>query len=238
MLKHWLSTESCFSARVHAKNLISSALAVKCMASAAELLLSGVLLGLAQGLTPGPLVTLVASETLRFGKEEGFKVAVSPLITDSTIVLFAMIVLSAFEGYGALLGVVSVFGACYLICLGLENIRTKLKVHEVSAVKREALKRGIITNFLNPHAYLFWLFVGGPIILENFRTDLSAIVFFLLGFYCFLIGSQISVAMIVEKSKQFIKSKHYSLIVKILGIILILFAANILIDGLKLAGVI
>ena len=204
----------------------------------AELLLSGVLLGLAQGMTPGPLVTLVVSETLKFGKEEGLKVAVSPLITDSTIVLFAVTVLSAFEGYRALLGAVSVFGACYLIYLGLENIRTKVKAYEVGAVKRGAFKRAVITNFLNPHAYLFWLFVGGPIILENFRTDLSAIVLFLLGFYCFLIGSQISVALIVEKSKQFIKSKHYSLMIQILGIILILFAAKILIDGLRLASVI
>jgi len=221
-----------------AKNLISVALAIKCMASAAELLLSGVILGLAQGLTPGPLVTLVISETLKFGKEEGFKVAVSPLITDSTIVLFAVIVLSAFEGYGALLGIVSVFGACYLIYLGLENIRTKIKVYEVSAMKREAFKRAVITNFLNPHAYLFWLFVGGPIILGNIETDISAVAFFLLGFYCFLIGSKMSIALVVDKSKQFIRSMYYSRIIQILGIILVLFAVSILIDGLRLANVI
>lgn len=208
------------------------------MASAAELLLSGVILGLAQGLTPGPLVTLVISETLKFGKEEGFKVAVSPLITDSTIILFAVIVLSTFEGYGAILGIVSVFGACYLIYLGLENIKTKIKTYEVSTMKREAFKRAVITNFLNPHAYLFWLFVGGPIILKNIETDTSAIAFFLLGFYFFLIGSKMSIALIVDKSKQFIKSTYYSRIVQILGIILILFAVNILIAGLRLAAVI
>jgi len=208
------------------------------MANALELLLSGVILGLAQGLTPGPLVTLVISETLKFGKEEGFKVAVSPLITDSTIILFAIIAISAFKGYGAILGIVSVFGACHLIYLGIEDVKTKIKAYEVSTMKREAFKRAVITNFLNPHAYLFWLFVGGPIIFKNIETDASAIAFFLLGFYCFLIGSEMSVALIVDKSKEFIESTYYLRIIQILGIILILFAANILIDGLRLAAVI
>jgi len=67
------------------------------MADAAELLFSGVIFGLVQGLTPGPLVTLVISETLKFGKAEGFKVAVSPLITDSTIILFAVFALSTYR---------------------------------------------------------------------------------------------------------------------------------------------
>jgi threonine/homoserine/homoserine lactone efflux protein len=211
---------------------------INCMASVAELLLSGIILGLIQGLTPGPLLTLAISETLKFGKGEGFKVAVSPLITDSTIILFAVIVLSAFEGYGALLGIVSVFGACYLVYLGLENIKTKIKEYDVSTMKREAFTRAVITNFLNPHTYLFWLFVGGPIILENIETDIFAIVFFLLGFYFFLIGSEMFIAIMVDKSKQFIKSTYYSHIIKILGIVLILFAINILIDGLRLADVI
>jgi len=208
------------------------------MANVAELLLSGVILGFIQGSTPGPLLTLVISETVKFGKRDGFKVAVSPLITDSMIVLFSLIVLSAFEGYGLLLGIVSVFGACYLIYLGLENVRTRIKEQEISGMKREAFRRGIITNFLNPHTYLFWLLVGGPIILENIGTDASAVAFFLLGFYCFLIGSCVFIAIIVGKSKQFIKSRYYSLIIKILGVILILFAINILIDGLRLARVI
>jgi len=209
------------------------------MASAVELLLSGVILGLAQGLTPGPLVTLAISEMLKFGKEEGLKVAVSPLITDSTIILFAAIVLSTLEGYGAILGIISVFGACYLIYLGLENIKMRIKIHDtITNMKREAFKRAIITNFLNPHTYLFWLFVGGPLILKNIETNASGIVFFLLGFYCFLIGSNIVIVLIVDKSKEFIKSKYYSRIIQFLGIILILFAVSILIDGLRLVAII
>jgi len=53
------------------------------------------------------------------------------------------------------IGVVSLFGACYLIYLGVENLRLKTTQSEVELAKEDALKRGVIVNFLNPHPYLF-----------------------------------------------------------------------------------
>ncbi|UCD26550.1 MAG: LysE family translocator, partial [Candidatus Bathyarchaeota archaeon] len=79
-----------------------------------------------------------------------------------------------------------------------------------------------------------WLSVGSPIILETLKTDASATFFFLLGFYTFLMGSMTFVALVVDRSKSFIKSKYYSYVVRLLGIILIFFALTVLIEGLKL----
>jgi len=56
------------------------------MVNAFESLFPGIILGLVAGLSPGPMLALVIAETLKFGKEEGFKVAVSPLITDLVLV--------------------------------------------------------------------------------------------------------------------------------------------------------
>jgi uncharacterized membrane protein YdcZ (DUF606 family) len=47
-------------------------------------------------------------------------------------------------------------------------------------------------------------------------------------------GSMVFVALIVDRSKSFVKSKYYSYVVRILGIVLIFFALTILIEGLKL----
>ena len=47
----------------------------------------GGFLGLTAGISPGPLLTIVISETLKHGRKEGFKVAVSPLFTDVLIVV-------------------------------------------------------------------------------------------------------------------------------------------------------
>ena len=48
---------------------------------------AGLLLGLSGGLAPGPLLTLVASETLRHGARAGISVALAPLLTDAPIIL-------------------------------------------------------------------------------------------------------------------------------------------------------
>ncbi|MCX9013779.1 MAG: hypothetical protein OIN89_03135 [Candidatus Methanoperedens sp.] len=48
-------------------------------------LVSGMIFGLTSGISPGPLLTLVISETLKNGSSGGMKVAVAPLITDIPI---------------------------------------------------------------------------------------------------------------------------------------------------------
>ncbi|NCD26558.1 MAG: hypothetical protein EOL86_13335, partial [Deltaproteobacteria bacterium] len=48
---------------------------------------SGLVLGLSAGLSPGPLLTLMLSETLRHGVRAGLLVAVAPLISDLPIII-------------------------------------------------------------------------------------------------------------------------------------------------------
>jgi len=204
------------------------------MAGVLEFLVSGIILGLAEGISPGPLITLIISETLKYGKREGIKVAVSPLITDSAIILLALFVLSNLAKYSLVIGVISLFGACYLVYLGLENIRARTGTSEVAVSRGGAFKRGIITNLLSPYAYVFWFSIGGPMIFEGLSVSFSAAALFLLGFYGLLIGSKAAVAFIVDKSKSFIKSKYYSYIIRALGVVLISFAVLFVIEALRL----
>ena len=210
-----------------------------CMIEGLEFLISGVVFGLAAGIAPGPLLALVFSETLKHGKKEGAKVAISPLITDLPIIVFVLFILSTLSSLiecNFVIGVVSLFGACYLIYLGVENLRVKTDKFEVELAKGGALKRGVIVNLLNPHPYLFWLSIGGPMIFESLDIHISATLLFILGFYSLLIGSKTAIVVVVEKSKSFIKSKYYLYIVRALGITLILFALFFVRDGLELIG--
>jgi threonine/homoserine/homoserine lactone efflux protein len=204
------------------------------MVEVIEFLFSGILLGLAQGLSPGPLIALIFSETLKYGKKEGIKIAVSPLITDSLIVLLTLAILASFAQYSLFIGVISLFGACYLIYLGVENLRVKTDRLEVNVEKKDALRRGIIANLLSPHPYLFWLSIGSPTILESTRIHISATVLFIAGFYVTLIGSKTAVALIVDKSKSILKSKYYVYVIRALGILLIVFALTLVTESLRL----
>ena len=199
-------------------------------------LLFGMIIGLAVGLSPGPLITLVISETLTKGKKEGIEVAVSVPISELPIILFALVILSSGAEETILLGVISLLGACFLIYLGLANLRANVKESNHPG-KDKALLKGITTNLLNPNAYMFWLTIGGPKVLESVHVHSSVFMFFIFGFYMMLVGSKIAVAMVVDRSRTLAKSKYYTYITRALGAVLIVFALSFVRDALEFVGI-
>lgn len=109
---------------------------------------------------------------------------------------------------------------------------------ELNVEKEDALKKGVIVNFGNPHPYVFWFSIGGPIIYRSLNTHVSATVLFILGFYIFLVGSKVVITLIVEKSKSFINSKHYFSIIRVLGIAQIIFGLTFIKMGLSSLNII
>jgi threonine/homoserine/homoserine lactone efflux protein len=202
-----------------------------------DFLLFGIVFGLVAGLSPGPLITLVVSETLKNGKKEGIEVAISPLISESPIILFALVIVSSAAENSILIGVISLLGACFLVYLGLSNLKANVKESKDHSGENNALLRGITTNLLNPNTYLFWLTIGGPRILESVQFHTSATILFILGFYTMLVGSQMTVAVVVDKSKTLVKSKYYTYIIQALGIVLIVFALIFVRDALEFLGI-
>ncbi|MGE5382266.1 MAG: LysE family translocator [Omnitrophica WOR_2 bacterium] len=192
----------------------------------------GSFLGLAAGTSPGPLLAVTISETLQHGKWEGVKVAVSPLITDLPIILSVLFVLSHLTSSNFIIGIIAFFGAAYLIYSGIESLKIKKGSVELNIEKKDALKKGIIVNLGNPHPYIFWISIGGPIILKSLNIHVSATILFIIGFYIFLVGSKVVVALIVERSKSFINSKYYFSIIRALGIAQIIFGLTFIKVGL------
>lgn len=198
-----------------------------------EYLAMGAFLGLAAGTSPGPLLAVTIYETLQHGKWEGIKVAVSPLITDLPIILAVLFVLSHLSSSDLFIGIIAFFGASYLIYSGTESLKIKKDSVELNVEKKDALKKGVIVNFGNPHPYIFWLSIGGPIIFKSLGVHIWATVLFIAGFYLLLIGSKVIVVLIVEKSKYFINSKYYFSIVRALGIAQIIFGLTFIKVGMN-----
>jgi threonine/homoserine/homoserine lactone efflux protein len=203
-----------------------------------EFLAMGSFLGLAAGMSPGPLLAVTISETLQHGKWEGIKVAISPLITDLPIILAVLFVLSHLTNSDFFIGIIAFFGASYLIYSGVESLKIKKDSVELNVEKKDALKKGVIVNFGNPHPYVFWLSIGGPIIFKSFNIHIWATILFIAGFYIFLVGSKVVVALIVERSKYFINSKYYFTIIRVLGIAQIVFGLTFIKVGLDSLNII
>ena len=202
-----------------------------------EYLSTGTLLGLTAGFSPGPLLVLVISETLRHNVKEGIKVSIAPIITDLPILIVSLLILKKLSNFEVVLGCVSSIGGIFVLYLGYESFRTKgidLNIEKQSSI---ALKKGIITNALNPHPYIFYMTVGAPIILKALNKNAFWAVAFLASFLLFLVGSKVILAVITGRSRTFLKNKAYIFIMRTLGALLFLFSFILFRDGLRLLGV-
>ena len=202
-----------------------------------EFLLIGLVLGLSAGISPGPLLTLVIAETLRYGVGAGIRVAITPLITDLPIILLTLLLLTRLVDHEWLLGMVSLVGGVVLLIMGLDCLKVEGAVTEGGAVVANSLIKGILANLLNPHPYLFWFSIGAPLMTQALRQGTVALAAFIVGFYLLLVGSKVILAVMVARSAAFMSGKVYSYVMRSLGVMLGLLAIVLFYDGFKLLGV-
>jgi len=200
-------------------------------------LVIGTILGLSAGFAPGPLLALVISETLQHNIRSGIKVALAPIVTDLPIILVSLFILSKLANFQSILGVVSLGGGTFLLVLGYQSLKTQDVDMEMQETRPKSLIKGVLTNFLSPHPYLFWLSVGAPTMTNAMSSHPLAGVAFIGGFYVCLIGAKIAVAVLVGKSKTFLAGNLYRTIIRSLGVLLIILAGILFYDGLKLLQV-
>ena len=196
-------------------------------------LITGTIFGLSAGLSPGPLLTLVISETLTYNLKAGIKVAVAPLITDLPILLFSFLILTKFSQYQKFLGIISLVGAAFIFYLGFQCQNTKTFQVNIQE-KSQSLRKGVLVNLLNPHPYLFWITVGSPLIFRAYRQNIFSAIAFIAAFYFCLVGSKIIIALLVGRFKQFLSGKIFVYLRRILGLILWVFGVLFLMEGFRL----
>ena len=102
------------------------------------------------------------------------------------------------------------------------------------ATSPQSLTKGALVNALSPHPYLFWIMVGGPIILNARAQGWNEVLCFVTGFYLALVGSKIVLAMLVSRSRTFLQGRTYLWLMKIMGVVLFLFAILLLKEGTEL----
>ena len=197
------------------------------------LLISGIILGLSAGLSPGPMLTLVITQTLQHGIREGIKVACAPLLTDVPIIIVCLVILFAFADMNLVLGILALIGGVYLFYLGISSFRFTGENLEIVEVNPQSLKQGVMINFLNPSPYMFWTSIGGPLVLKSSESSLISAMVFILPFYVLLVGSKVVIAVISGKSKNLLSSNHYRLIIRFLGLVLIGFGILFWRDGIR-----
>ena len=167
-----------------------------------QFVLAGLALGLGAGLAPGPLMALVITTTLAAGFRSGVRVAFSPLVTDVVVITVSVLVVGALPDRAT--GALGVAGGVYVVWLGIEALREQVvtAVEAPPRAGRDPLLRGALMNLLSPHPWVFWLAVGGPLLVSAWSSSPAAAAGFLAAFYLLLIGSKVVLAAVVAGGRR------------------------------------
>jgi threonine/homoserine/homoserine lactone efflux protein len=191
-----------------------------------QFVLTGLALGLGAGLAPGPLMALVVTTVLASGFRAGARVAFSPLLTDVVVITVSVLVVGALPDRAtAALGVA---GGLYVVWLGIEALRERPVAVEdpVPGSDRrtgpDPLRRGALLNLLSPHPWVFWLSVGGPLLVAAWSSSALAAVGFLLAFYLLLIGSKVALAAAVAGGRRYLSERGLRIAHIVAGALLLL----------------
>jgi len=200
-----------------------------------ETLLLAASLGLASGLSPGPLLTLVLRSTLERGFAAGLRISVAPLLTD-VLMLGVVTALLSLLTEGVLQGI-GIVGGLVVLWIGIQTLRASFQPApdardpSMESSVGQDLWQGAAVNLLNPHAWLFWIAVGGPIVARAWpESPLRACGFFML-FEAFIVGSKAALAWVAARARHRVQGRAYSWTLRILGVALLGFGLRLLFES-------
>lgn len=184
------------------------------------------------------MLALVLAQTFRHGSREGCKVALTPLVTDAPIILVALTLATRLAERHLWLGLISIAGALFVFYLAWESFWPAPGDAQAPVDSPRSWLKGSITNLLNPHPWIFWLTVGAASLAKALAQGWLVVAAFLFGFYFLLVGSKVMVALLAGRSRQWLAGRNYRLTMRVLAVMLALFAVLLLQEGLKQMAVI
>ena len=184
-------------------------------------LLLGAGIGFVAGVSPGPVLTLVITETLRGGWLRGAAVAAGPLLADGPIILIAITIFSRLPP--PTVPAISAIGGVFLLYLALTNAvnaRGAALPRGEKLAPAGGLVTGLLARALSPNPYLFWFLVGAPLLVQAAEQGWQQIGAFIVGYYATIVGSNIGLALALHRWMLLLSDRMYRALLLISSVIL------------------
>ncbi|MDR0338418.1 MAG: LysE family transporter, partial [Planctomycetaceae bacterium] len=163
----------------------------------------GVLLGVHAGISPGPVTTLLVTESLLHGRRAGMRIAFVPVLTDLPVIamiipLLYYLMLDA----TTMIAIISMVGAFILCGFSCESFSVTASRYERGDVERVSLLRAVGMNFFNPNLYIYWMTICGPLAVSGLSCGWSTMFLFLTTFYVSITLVKLSLSLAVGSVRQ------------------------------------
>ena len=125
----------------------------------------------------------------------------------------------------------SIAGGAFILYLAWDGFRPVRVAAEVPAEHPGSWFKGILTNLLNPHPWLFWLTVGAATLAKAMARSWPTAVAFLCGFYLLLVGSKVGVVLLAARSRDWLAGRPFRVVMRVLAALLVFFALLLFREG-------
>jgi threonine/homoserine/homoserine lactone efflux protein len=157
-----------------------------------ELLLEGAWLGLSAAAAPGPLQAYLLAQSVRNGAARTAPVACVPVVTDPPLIAVVLLVLAQLPA--GFLRALGILGGVVVLWLGAGALRAAWAppaATSTGAPPPAGFVRGLLVNFTNPNAWIWWSTAAGPILVSAWHASPLSAASFLAGFYTLLLGGNL-----------------------------------------------
>lgn len=187
-----------------------------------EYIIAAFAFGISAGLTPGPFMMIVLSESLKGGWKRGATAALAPFFTDGVMILVSLLILRNLPA--PVFGVIEALGGLMMIYFAYGNfkvlkespiIKNYDNVPHVTSNRLAPLLRGISVNVLNPAPWMFWFTAGGSVLRNTLSDSEVLAIAFIVIFFSILVGSKILLAFV--SGQRLLSGRVYQLLLFISG---------------------
>jgi len=136
------------------------------------------------------------------------------------------------------MGSISAAGSLFLLWLAWDCIHgAGVDPNAPTNDAPKSIKKALLTNALNPHPYLFWFAVGGPLVADAWSQNGWCVAGFLMSFFACLVGSKMGIALLTHSLGGFMRGRIYRFIMWALGGAIVLCSVYFAIEAIKHFGI-
>jgi len=189
-------------------------------------------LGFQGAVSPGPLQTILISETLSHGVRSGWRGAFAPVCTDPFALALALLVVSNVSN--VVLACIAFFGAALLCRIAWSEFKTKASDFDFQTKPRRSFASIWAVNFLNPNLWIF-SFTINAIKIHDYYAEygVGVALVYIVSFFVSIIACNLGIVFLSGYLKRGLNAKWLAVVNKTLGVFLLIVAIGFIFMGLN-----
>ena len=175
---------------------------------------------------PGPILALITTETLRRGVWPGAQTALAPMCVDACVMLPLVMALQSAIPSGPGAVAMGIAGGGFLLSLGIQSLRAGREPlapgSRRGGRRLPSFLKGVLTQLMNPYAYIFWGTVGFAFVRQGFQANgLQGALSFPAGFWLGAGTMNFLVVFLVSRGRRYLPPRAEPYVHAFSGILLI-----------------